>query len=224
MTRWLSWLFKGVLRLFFHLLYHQLAWSYDLVAAFVSAGKWQTWIKISLRYLEGPRVLELGHGPGHLQVLLHTQGFQPFGLDASRWMARLALNRFRAQRMPHRLVLSRAQQLPFAGFTFDHLVATFPTEFILDPPTLQEAYRVLKPGGSLVIVPFAWHSGLSILEKTLHILFRLTHQAPAVVGKEAARPFECALEDAGFRTRSELIGLPTSNVMVIVAQKPNSSS
>ena len=36
----------------YELLYHPLAWSYDWVAALVSAGKWRDWVLTSLPYLK----------------------------------------------------------------------------------------------------------------------------------------------------------------------------
>ena len=76
------------MRLFFHLLYHSFAWTYDLVASVVSFGRWKGWAKETLKLINGPRVLELGFGPGHLQAGLHAAGMEPFGLDESSQMAR----------------------------------------------------------------------------------------------------------------------------------------
>ena len=56
------------MRAFFAGLYTQMAWTYDLVAAVVSVGMWTSWVRSTLTYLNGPQVLELGHGPGHLQI------------------------------------------------------------------------------------------------------------------------------------------------------------
>ena len=78
------------LNTFFHLLYHQFAWTYDWVAAIVSLGRWKDWISATLPYLDGPLVLEIGHGPGHLQVALQAKGIQAVGLDASAQMGRQA--------------------------------------------------------------------------------------------------------------------------------------
>jgi len=77
---------------FFNLLYHPFAWTYDLVAAIVSLGRWQDWLMQAMPYLSG-RVLEIGFGPGHLQVALNEAGMQAFGLDESRQMGRQARRR-----------------------------------------------------------------------------------------------------------------------------------
>ncbi len=124
------------MRLFFRLLYHSMSWSYDLVAAVVSLGRWKDWVKRALPLLAGPRVLELGFGPGHMQGLLLSAGLSPFGLDESRQMARQAQKRLLRQRQNPRLARGLAQHLPFASGTFNSVVATFPTLYIVDPQTL----------------------------------------------------------------------------------------
>jgi ubiquinone/menaquinone biosynthesis C-methylase UbiE len=81
---------KTILRFFFKLLYHQFAFAYDLVAATVSLGRWKDWVMSILPFVEGPRVLEIGFGPGHLQRRLLQRGLIAVGIDESPQMARLA--------------------------------------------------------------------------------------------------------------------------------------
>ena len=83
------------LSLFFDLLYHQFAWSYDLVSNIVSIGMWEEWIKSVLPDLVGPQILELGHGPGHIQKSLLQEGKQIVGLDLSPQMGRISEKRMR---------------------------------------------------------------------------------------------------------------------------------
>ena len=59
-------LIQRFMRFFFHLLYHPFAFTYDLVAATVSFGDWKNWVYSILPFINGTRILELGHGPGHL--------------------------------------------------------------------------------------------------------------------------------------------------------------
>ncbi len=74
---------KTLLRFFFRLLYHQFAFTYDLVAATVSLGRWKDWVLSVVPFIEGTRILEIGHGPGHLQRALLEQ--EP----ARRWDRRI---------------------------------------------------------------------------------------------------------------------------------------
>ncbi|RRR65381.1 MAG: class I SAM-dependent methyltransferase [Candidatus Viridilinea halotolerans] len=139
-------------RLFYHF-YRELAWSYDAVAWLVSAGLWQRWALVAVPKLRG-RTLELGFGPGYVQLAL-ADGAGCAGLDASPQMVRRAAQRLRRVGHWPRLVRGVAQQLPFAAASFDSVVATFPAEYILDAQTHHEIRRVLVPGGRVVIIPSA---------------------------------------------------------------------
>src|ERR1044071_5715646 len=81
---------KSLLKVFFQLLYHQFAFTYDLVAATVSFNRWKDWVLSVLPFIEGKRLLEMGHGPGHLQRILLSQNLLTVGIDESAQMGRLA--------------------------------------------------------------------------------------------------------------------------------------
>jgi len=97
--------------LFFRLLYHELAWTYDLVAWVVSFGQWKAWGRAATLHLRGPRVLEIAHGPGHLLVAMTRAGFASVGLDLSPQMGTLAQARLRREHVggvdPHPRPFSR---------------------------------------------------------------------------------------------------------------------
>jgi len=153
------------LRWFFKHLYTTLAWSYDWVAWIVSMGQWTKWLAVVLERLPAGMVLELGHGPGHLQARLGGRRWIPFGIDPSRQMSLLAAHRLMRSGSRMRLSRARAQNLPFAAGTFDALVSTFPSEYIMEAATLQEASRVLKPKGTLVVVPAARITGKLVFDR-----------------------------------------------------------
>lgn len=210
---------KQLLRFFFHHFYHAFAWTYDAVAALVSIGRWRGWVLTALPYLDGPRVLELGYGPGHLQTALGQKGLQAFGLDESRQMANMARSRLQRAGFPRRLSSGYAQSLPFRSGSFDNVVATFPTDYIIDPRSLAEIRRVLRPGGKLVVVPAAWIGGRQAPDRAAAWLFRVTQQGAEItqaVRERIVTPFA----QAGFRARSELVEQRSSTVLVILAQKP----
>ena len=138
---------KTILRVFFRLLYHQFAFSYDLVAAAVSLNRWKDWVDSVIPFIEGNRVLEIGHGPGHLQRILLSRNLFAVGIDESAQMGRLAIrnltgflgsgtNDLYNVYTQIRLTRGMAQKLPFPNASFDTIVATFPTQYITDPDTL----------------------------------------------------------------------------------------
>jgi ubiquinone/menaquinone biosynthesis C-methylase UbiE len=198
------------LRVFFKLLYHEFAWTYDWVAAAVSMGKWQDWVLAALPYLPGPRVLELGHGPGHLQVALHKRGVSPIGLDESRHMGRQAYRRIVRGGFIPLCVNGYAQFMPFQSHSIHQVVATFPSEYLTDPQTLAEVSRILIPGGELVVIPLAWITGRRPHERLAAWLFRFTNQAP-----EWDDRFLEPFHRAGFISRLERLSIKSSTVLVI---------
>ena len=218
-------LIARLLNFFYRHLYHGLAFAYDTVAALVSFGQWVEWTKATLPFIEGTRLLELGHGPGHLQRLLldraetvqsrETLDSAIFGLDESSQMGRLARRRLvRAGHAHPNLTRGLGQSLPFPADAFDSIVATFPAEYIFEAQTASEARRVLRNGGRLIVLPVAWPKN-----RFLTWLYRVTHEAPSealnVVKSKMGRPFV----RAGFEVSVETLEVKSSVLLIVLARK-----
>jgi ubiquinone/menaquinone biosynthesis C-methylase UbiE len=204
-----------VLRFFFKHLYTTFAWAYDLVAWTTSMGQWRTWQSAAYYdHLHSP-ILELGSGPGHLLVDFHRKGYQTVAIDASKQMARISMRRLRQQGFPPVVVHARAQYIPLPADTFANVVATFPSEFILERGTLDEIRRVLQPGGELVVIAVERITGQSIQDRVADWLYRFTGQA-GDPGDQWKKP----LEEMGFIPRLDRVHQPRADVLRFRAKKP----
>lgn len=204
------------MRFFFHHFYHTFAWTYDFVAAIVSVGRWNDWTQTVLPFIQGARILEIGHGPGHLQRILLDRKLPAVGLDESRQMALLAKHNTEGL---GRLTRGLAQSLPFPAGTFDTVISTFPAEYIFDPRALSDVYRVLNNGGRLIVLPAAWIVGKNLPDQFSSWLFRVTGQAPAdpidIIRERIKPPFE----NAGFKIEVQNTEVRSSIVLIVIASK-----
>jgi ubiquinone/menaquinone biosynthesis C-methylase UbiE len=216
---------KTFLRFFFRLLYHQFAFTYDLVAAAVSFNRWKDWVMSVLPFIEGKRILEIGHGPGHLQRILLSRNMFTVGIDESAQMGRLAKRNLRRSVVPARspqlvdyaqinLTRGIAQRLPFCNNAFDMVVATFPTEYITDPNTLAEVKRCLSDRGRLITLPAAIPKN-----PFLDWLFKVTHQSPSEAVNIVETRFREPFIRAGFRTEIKILDVKSGSLLIVVATK-----
>ncbi len=218
----------GLVRLGFRLLYYELAWTYDLVSWVVSLGEWRNWQRAALPFVTGERVLEIGHGPGHMLLDLAAAVPHVAGLDLSPYMGRQARNRLEKAGLPVVLVRGRVQALPWATAVFDTVLATFPTDYIIEPETIASVIRVLKADGRLIIIPEGHLVGQGALYRFIDWLFRVTGQRDGafMLDEEGFWPDTAVWEPfcqgytaAGFTVEVRQIQLERSVVTVIIAQK-----
>jgi ubiquinone/menaquinone biosynthesis C-methylase UbiE len=198
------------LRLFFKLLYHQFSWTYDFVAWLVSVGSWNKWVEAVIPYLDGPKILEIGFGPGHLQHALQQNNASVYGIDESNQMVHIARRRLAKLGFRPNLIQGDALHLPFGTESFNQVVMTFPAEFIINRLTLVEIRRVLVHGGSALIIPLAWITGRMPWERLAAWVNKVTGESP---------PWDSnvldPLKEAGFEVDWEMINFPNSKVLLV---------
>ena len=144
---------RVVLRNSVEAVYSRYAAPYDWLSGVLWAGQWRLWQRAALPFVQGPRVLEVGMGTGNLQVDLMELGFEVCGIDLAPAMLRVASKKV-LERTGRPIAACRADvtALPFASSSFDCVVSTKPSDYIILPQTHQEIKRVLSPGGRFVIM------------------------------------------------------------------------
>ena len=100
--------------------------------------------------------LEIGPGPGYLGLewLKHTEGTQLKGLDISADMIAVAERNAKEYGLTNRVeyVRSNGNKMPFADSMFDAVFTNGSLHEWADPKnTMNEIWRVLKPGGRIFI-------------------------------------------------------------------------
>ncbi|MEJ2750909.1 MAG: class I SAM-dependent methyltransferase, partial [Anaerolineae bacterium] len=216
----------------FRLLYNEIAWTYYVVSLLVSLGDWRAWQLAARPFIQGADVLEIGHGPGHMLLALRRAGYRVIGLDLSPYMGRLAQRRLRnagapvARAVP--LVRADVMAMPFGTAVFDTVLATFPTDYVIDPATLANVNRVLRGNGRFVIVPEGHLTGIGPVSRFIEWLYTITGQrtGPFAVDETGDWPdhpvWQMMNEQftaAGFRLEREQIQLRRSAVTILIVWK-----
>lgn len=107
------------------------------------------------RYItEGSSVLEVAPGPGYLGIELAKMGnFRITGLDISRDFVEIAKRNAREAGVKVEFRQGNVTGIPFSDDTFDFIVCTAAFKNFKEPVNaLSEMHRVLKPGGTTLIV------------------------------------------------------------------------
>jgi demethylmenaquinone methyltransferase / 2-methoxy-6-polyprenyl-1,4-benzoquinol methylase len=136
--------------------------SYDRVASVLSFGqdpRWRSALVDEIAARSDDRVLDVATGTGMVaEALVRRYGCRVVGLDQSADMLAVARER---TGVFEQLVAGRAESLPFADETFDHLTFTYLLRYVDDPAaTMRELARVVKPGGRIAMVEFGVPRGL----------------------------------------------------------------
>ena len=182
-------------------------------------GRALAYAREALDLVPGMKVLEVGVGTGkqheQLQRAVQPEG-SAFGIDLSWKMLTIT-----KERVPSSLCQADAQHLPFVGGYFDRLY----TSYVLDllptrdlPAVLDGFYRVIKPGGRLVIV--ALTEGVNIPSRALVAAWKFAYSiSPITCG--GCRPLQLAglVSDANFRVLGRKVivqfGVPSEIITAI---------
>ncbi|MDP3207614.1 MAG: bifunctional demethylmenaquinone methyltransferase/2-methoxy-6-polyprenyl-1,4-benzoquinol methylase UbiE [Rhodoglobus sp.] len=129
--------------------------GYDRTNTVLSGGNAVLWRLAMVRAVApeaGERILDVAAGTGTSSAALQRNGARVVALDFSQGM--VAEGRRRHKKIE--FVEADAQKLPFGDNEFDAVTISFGLRNVADPKlALGEMYRVLKPGGRLVICEFS---------------------------------------------------------------------
>jgi ubiquinone/menaquinone biosynthesis C-methylase UbiE len=103
---------------------------------------------------QGGDVLEVAPGPGFLAIELAKRGpFRVTGLDVSRTMVQLAHKNAAEAGVEVDFRQGNVSAMPFADESFDLLACSAAFKNFSEPhKALEEMYRVLRPGGTAVVL------------------------------------------------------------------------
>lgn len=150
-------------------MFSQIAHRYDLMNRLMTGWqdvRWRREVITRARLSAGAHLLDLGTGTGDLarEALRRHPGLRVAAADFTVTMMRVGEARY--GKLPW--VAADALNLPFAEGQFDAVVSGFLMRNVIDVlQALREQYRVLKPGGRIVILdttqpkrnllwPFIW--------------------------------------------------------------------
>src|SRR5690554_6607752 len=136
-------------------MFDEVAPGYDRTNAVLSAGsevlwRWQTVRAIAPK--AGERILDVAAGTGKSSAAIARSGASVVALDFSPGMIAVG----RKKHPSIEFVEGDATKLPFAAGEFDAVTISFGLRNVAQPQkALKEMFRVLKPGGRIVVCEFS---------------------------------------------------------------------
>lgn len=173
---------------------------------------WGPRLRKAAAQVTGPRVLEVSFGTGYL-MSLYAGRCETTGIDYNPRMIEATRRRLSRLGLDAHLLEADAHALPFADGSFDCLVNTDAFTLYRDPPkAMAEFYRVLAPGGRLVLCEYDRPADRNWLGMQLM-------RMPAWLGMPAV-DFDPLLRSVGFEYQDHPVGL-AGMLHMFVGHKPH---
>lgn len=105
-----------------------------------------------LKPQKGMKVLDVGCGTGNFSIKLSKMGCDVVGVDLSREMLKIAKEKREKEKLDISFYMMDVYDLDFPDNAFDAVFSMATFEFIKEPErAYAEMYRVVKPGGRILI-------------------------------------------------------------------------
>lgn len=150
--------------------YDRIASIYDLMEGMME-GRVREWRSRAWSLVKGRHILEVGVGTGR-NIPYHPERLQITGIDLSDKMLAHAQERLKGSSRSTDLRQMDAQAMEFPDDSFDSAIATCVFCSVPDPVQgLREVKRVVKPGGSLVLLEHG-QTNNALLNHLLDLIIR----------------------------------------------------
>lgn len=113
------------------------------------------------RSFAAKKVLDVGSGNGYVLSKYALEGAETYGVDITETGVRLCRRRFELSNLPGTFLVAGAEELPFEDGTFDCVCSMGVLHHTPDTEkAVAEIFRVLRPGGRLIVMLYHRNSVL----------------------------------------------------------------
>lgn len=156
----------------FNRFYNLSAGLYDVLVQCLPA--WRRSIESVLPFVEGPQILEVSFGTGHLLTRLPA-GVELSGIDLNHELIQVAVKKVRASQMRLNIQQADVYHIPYPNHCFQTVINTMALSGYPDGfAAIRELLRVLAPGGRLLLVDVNYPRDRNLIGMLLAHLWRIS--------------------------------------------------
>ena len=174
-------------------MFNNIAWKYDFLNHFLSLGIDKTWRRKAINYLKQDKpqlILDIATGTSDLAIeALKLNPVKVFGVDISEDMLKIGRQKLQKKGLSDKIELLEgdSEALIFEDNKFDAITVAFGVRNFQNLENgLKEMYRVLKPGGTVMVLEFSQPNNKLI--RTFYNFYssRITPKIGQVISKDKA--------------------------------------
>ena len=144
-------------------MFNSIAHRYDFMNRFLSVGidiQWRKRAINELKKMAPKKILDVATGTGDVAILTHRilTPEKITGIDISEGMLELGRNKIQNLGLTSQIVLQKgdSEEIPYENNSFDAITVAFGVRNFQNlEKGMQEMFRVLQPGGKLVVLEFS---------------------------------------------------------------------